>query len=542
MLFEAKKINIASKEYGIKMSKADAGKLSLALIFIAIIILPLTRMVLYINNKSIMLVVNSAMFGRALLNSFIVSLISSIVTLFIGFMLAWCIQRTRIRLKGIFSIIFVLPMLIPSISHGMGIIILFGNNGIISNLLKFDSGIYGMKGIIAGSVLYAFPVAFLMFNDVMKYEDGLPYEAARVLGIPRWHQIISITIPYLRKPLISIVFAIFTLIITDYGIPLTVGGKYTTIPVLMYQEVIGQLNFGKGSVYGSILLIPALIAFIFDVTNKDKGNSSFVVQNFVVPRSKIRDAFSYVICILVSLIIMLPLFSFVVLSFVNKYPTDMTLTLANIIRTINMGGDRYLKNSLLISILVSIIGVTIAFITAYMTARMKSKLSNFLHLVTITSLAIPGLVLGLSYVLMFKTSFIYGTMMILILVNLAHFIASPYLMIYNSFNKFNENLESVGHILGISRAHMIKDVFLPLSKTTIIEMFSYFFVNCMMTISAVSFLATTSNKPISLMINQFEAQMQLECAAVVSLAILILNTAVKVTAFLIKRLSKLRLG
>ena len=64
----------------------------------------------------------------------------------------------------------------------------------------------------------------------------------------------------------------------------------------------------------------------------------------------------------------------------------------------------------------------------------------------------------------------------------------------------------------------------------------------MMTISAVSFLATTSNKPISLMINQFEAQMQLECAAVVSVAILILNTAVKVTAFLIERLSKLRLG
>ena len=67
MLFEAKKINIASKEYGIKMSKADAGRLSLALIFIAIIILPLTRMVLYINNKSIMLVVNSAMFGEGII-------------------------------------------------------------------------------------------------------------------------------------------------------------------------------------------------------------------------------------------------------------------------------------------------------------------------------------------------------------------------------------------------------------------------------------------------------------------------------------------
>lgn len=535
MLFEVKKTNSTRKEFGIKISKANAGRLSLAFIFISIIILPLTRMILYINVKSIRLVVNSVVFGRALSNSIIVSLISTIITLIIGFMLAWCIQRTSIRFKGIFSIIFVLPMLIPSISHGMGIIILFGNNGIISNLFNLDSGIYGMKGIIAGSILYAFPVAFLMLNDVMKYEDGLPYEAARVLGIPRRHQIFSITIPYLRKPLISIVFAIFTLIITDYGVPLIIGGKYITVPVLMYQEVIGQLNFGKGSIYGSILLIPALIAFIFDVLNKDKGNSSFVTHGFVIARNKIRDAFSYVICILISLFIMLPLFSFVVMSFVNKYPVDMTLTLANIIRTIRMGGDRYLRNSLLISFLVSIIGVIIAFITAYMTARMKSKLSNLLHLVAITSLAIPGLVLGLSYVLMFKTSLIYGTIMILILVNLAHFIASPYLMIYNSFNKFNENLESVGHILGISRAHMIKDVFLPLSKTTIIEMFSYFFVNCMMTISAVSFLAKTSNKPISLMINQFEAQMQLECAAVVSLAILIINMSVKVTVYLVRR-------
>ena len=88
-------------------------------------------------------------------------------------------------------------------------------------------------------------------------------------------------------------------------------------------------------------------------------------------------------------------------------------------------------------------------------------------------------------------------------------------MMYNSLSKINENLEGVGHTLGISRGHMIIDVFIPQCKETMIEMFSYFFVNCMMTISAVSFLASTANKPVSLMINQFEAQMQLECAAVV---------------------------
>ena len=121
------------------------------------------------------------------------------------------------------------------------------------------------------------------------------------------------------------------------------------------------------------------------------------------------------------------------------------------------------------------------------------------------------------------------------MVNLVHFIASPYLMMYNSLSKINENLEGVGHTLGISRGRMIMDVFIPQCKGTMFEMFSYFFVNCMMTISAVSFLASTANKPVSLMINQFEAQMQLECAAVVSLAILAVNIIIKVTVAVMKK-------
>ena len=110
-------------------------------------------------------------------------------------------------------------------------------------------------------------------------------------------------------------------------------------------------------------------------------------------------------------------------------------------------------------------------------------------------------------------------------------------MIYNSLSKINENLESVAHTLGISRGHVIKDVFLPICKNTIFEMLSYFFVNCMITISAVSFLANTNNKPIALMINQFEAQMQLENAAVVSLLILIVNLGIKGFFYFLKKSS-----
>ena len=120
------------------------------------------------------------------------------------------------------------------------------------------------------------------------------------------------------------------------------------------------------------------------------------------------------------------------------------------------------------------------------------------------------------------------------MVNVIHFISSPYLMMYNSLSKINENIEDVAHTMGIKRFFVIKDVFVPQCLFTLIEMFSYFFVNCMMTISAVSFLSKTSNKPIALMINQFETQRQLECAAVVSLMILLVNLIIKGIAHILR--------
>ena len=135
--------------------------------------------------------------------------------------------------------LFTLPMLIPSISHGMGLVLLFGDNGIISNLLHMKFFLYGYVGIILGSILYSFPVAFLMLNDTFQYEDYTTYEAASVLGLSKRQQFFTITLPNIKGPLISVVFSVFTMIFTDYGVPLVVGGKSITLPVYMYREVIG---------------------------------------------------------------------------------------------------------------------------------------------------------------------------------------------------------------------------------------------------------------------------------------------------------------
>lgn len=518
--------------------KADSTKALFAIIFLAMVFLPLIKMFSNIDGESIQKVFSSPKFAESVGNSLVATTIATVITVIVAYVLAISVERIDIKCKSIFGIIFVLPMLIPSISHGMGLTILFGNNGIVTNMLGLNSNIYGLLGIIIGSVLYAFPVAFLMISDVIKYEDYSPYEAAEILGLSKINKIRAITLPYLRKPFISILFSIFTLIFTDYGVPLMVGGKYMTLPVVMYQEVIGQLDFGRGSVYGAVLLIPAIVAFVVDLVNKDRGNSAFVIKPYPKSNSIGKKIGAYISCLMASIYVFLPIVSFVVLAFSKDYPKDQSFTLDNFLKAEKLRALEYLTNSFVIALLVSVIGVGIAFMTAYLSARMKSKMSRFLHLSSITSAAIPGVVLGLSYVLAFKGMPLYGTIMILVMVNIVHFISSPYLMIYNSLSKINENLEHVAHTMGIYRHQMIRDVFIPQCKGTIVEMFSYFFVNCMVTISAVSFLSTTSNKPIALMINQFEAQMQIECAAVVSLMILVVNLIVKGVAHIMKNQHK----
>jgi iron(III) transport system permease protein len=383
-----------------------AVKLFLGAFLAVSLLVPLGAMLLNMAGTDIAAVVRSPQFREALGHSINSAGAATLISITLAYLFALAVLRSKMRFRGVFAVLGTAPMLIPSISHGMGLVILLGSNGILTRLFGFTRSIYGFNGIIAGSVLYAFPVAFLMLADILAYEDGSPYEAAEVLGIPRTSQFFSITFPYLRKPLISVVFAVFTLIFTDYGVPLMIGGRYTTLPVLMYQEVIGLLNFSRGSVIGSFLLVPALAAFLFDLAARDRGNQSFVTQKKAGAGSPPGDWAAALYCTVVCAVIILPLVMFAVLSFVSKYPQDMSFSAVNIARTVNMGAGRYLANSLIMAAGVSLLGTALSYFTAYFTARTPGKSSSFLHLISITSLAVPGLVLGISYVLFFNGSFI----------------------------------------------------------------------------------------------------------------------------------------
>lgn len=500
------------------------------------VIMPLVRMLLNIRPEDVGNVLRSPQFGTMIINSLVTTCVATILSVGLAWGLAWCVNRTRVRFKSIFSMLFALPMLVPSISHGMGLVLLFGDNGLLTNLLGINIGLYGYKGIIMGALLYSFPVAFLMLTDVFQYEDYTVYEAASVLGLSKWKQFLTITVPNMKKSLISVVFAVFTLIFTDYGVPLAVGGKVLTIPTYMYREVIGLLDFSKGTIIGIILLAPAVIAFVLDLKSDKNENASTVTKEFVIPEHKVRDQVAYIFCGVTIFLISIPFVAFAYLSVVKQYPVDMSLSLDNIRQAFELGVGSYLLNSLTIALVTALVGLFVIYLTAYLTARSEKSFSTLtLHLISMVSLAIPGIVLGLSYVMFFKGSFIYGTLMIIILVNMVHFFASPYLMAYNSLSKFNDKLEDVADVMGISRIRMLLDVYIPCTGETMAEMFSYLFVNSMVTISAVSFLTNFKYIPLALMIPQFDSQSLIEATAFISIIILTVNGLLKLGVYGVKR-------
>ena len=414
----------------------------------ATVLLPIVMLFATIRPQNVKDIFSAAQFIPMLKNSLITTLSATAISVVVSFALAFAINRSRIKYKTVWVVLFTIPMLIPSISHGMGLVLLFGDNGIITNLLGVNIGLYGFLGIIMGSVLYSFPIAFLLFYDSFTYEDYTIYEAASVLGLSKGQQFVKITLPNMKQTIVSAVLSVFTMVFTDYGVPLITGGTVMTLPVYMYREVIGGLNFSGGAVVGVVLLLPAVIAFLIDLKKSGSGGTaSTVTKSYRIPENKIRDAIVYAVFAITLFLICLPIFAFVRLSFVTQYPVDMSFSLANLKKLWDNSIVMYVLNSLALALLTALIGTALSYFSAFITSRSKKKMPNqALHFISMLSLAIPGIVLGLSFVLSFKSLPFYSTLYILVIANIAHFFSSPYLLAYNSLSKFNPNLEDVARI------------------------------------------------------------------------------------------------
>ncbi|MDE5867721.1 MAG: ABC transporter permease subunit, partial [Anaeroplasmataceae bacterium] len=355
-------------------------------------------------------------------------------------------------------LLLTLPMLVPTLSIGLGTRTLFGVNGFLDKLFHIQIDGLGMPSLIIGSFVVAFPPVFLIIYDALKYESKSHYDAAKILGIKEYKQFFRVTLPYLKVPAISAFFAGMSLVFSDYGVPMEVAGKMKTLPMYLYEQVFSTFQYGRAALVGLFLLIPAFISFGFEIFVKDESINEASSQ--LMKPNRRFNMIAAVILIVFSLILFLPQLCFIILAFVKAFPGNMSLTFANFkkigLATAGISIQTAIKNSLLMSLFTGIIGSIIAYLSAYYTTRVSGRTGKILHMFSIASIAIPGIVLGIGYIFVFNsmTGFFYGTMLILIVVNMIHFFGSPYLLAKNCLTKLNQDYEVVGGTIGVSSCHL----------------------------------------------------------------------------------------
>ena len=469
-------------------------------------------------------------FLRALGNSFAISICSALLATILAFVLAYTIHYTNVgrRYKWLISKAAILPMLLPTITYGFAIIYSFGKQGLLTQLFGrqlFD--IYGFNGLLLGYVVYTLPIAFTLINNAMGYIDKRFMIVSRLMGdSPLQTFRMTIVIPLLGTLATSFIQTFF-LCFTDFGIPASVGGQYEVVASVLYEEMLGSIpNFGNGAVVALVMIIPSVVSItvlhILEKYNVRYNKISPIELKKGVKRDVIFAVLSgaVLICALSMFIVMF------VTPFIEEWPYRMNFTLEHVQAVFE---DRQLYgvyvNSVIVALLTALAGTLIAYGGALVTARstVSGKFKKVIDSIALVTNTIPGMVIGLAYLFVFTGTPLQNTFPIIIICNIVHYFSTPYLMMKNSLSKMNASWETTAMLMGDNWMKTIARVVTPNALSTLLEVFSYYFVNAMVTVSAVIFIAGARTMVITTKIQELQYFNEFNEIFVLSLLILFTN-------------------
>ncbi|CAB3912004.1 hypothetical protein LMG1861_04869 [Achromobacter piechaudii] len=441
------------------------------------------------------------MVGRSLTVGIVTMLL--VVPAAYGF--AYGLTRTRLPGKGMLRTIALLPLLAPSLLPGIALVYLLGNQGLLKGLTG-GATIYGFWGIVVGEAFYTFPHALMILLTGLTLADGRLYDAARAMGAGPWRTFLTVTLPGTRYAVFSACCVVFTLTVTDFGVPKVVGGDYNVLAMEAYKAVVGQQNFPKGAAIGILLLLPALLTFLLDrrLRARQGAQMSGRAQAYAAGPNRRRDAAFFTLAGVVAAFLMLIIGVAVWASFVKMWPYNLSMSLRSYDFD-NMDGGGWLawRNSLLLAFCTAVIGTAVVFVGAWMVEKVPARgrlaggLRGMVRMLALMPMAVPGLVLGLGYIFFFNSlanplNVLYGTMPLLVLCTVVHFYTSAHLTAATALNALDPEFEAASASLKVPRMTTFLRVTLPMCLPAALDVARYLFVSAMTTVSAVVFLYSPS--------------------------------------------------
>ena len=503
----------------------------------------------YVGLENFRIYFDTPALFASITNSLSVAISATLIVLGIAFVYAYALTRTRMPLRWFFRGVALIPILAPSLLAAISLIYWFGNQGVLKSWLG-GSSIYGPVGIIIGSCFWVFPHALMILLTALSTADARLYEAAEALRTPKWRVFWTVTLPGAKYGILSAGFVVFTLVITDFGVPKVIGGRYNVLATDVYKQVVGQQNFEMGAVVSLVLLLPALVAFIADrwVQRKQVALLSARAVPYQPKSEPLRDGLLFIFCTIVAVTLLAMIAMAAYASFVTFWPYNLTLSLKNYnFDVMDGGGWEAYFNSIRMAIYCAIFGTGLIFVGGYLVekARGVSWLRTLLHLAAMLPLAVPGLVLGIAYIFFFNhpdnpLGFLYGTMGILVICTIVHFYTVSHLTCLTALKQLDPEFEAVSLSLKTPVWRTVGKVTLPVCLPALLDVGSYLFLNAMTTVSAVVFLYSPETMLASVAVLNMDDAGDIAPAAAMAMMIVYTSAVFRILHALLARILQRR--
>ncbi|WP_054891138.1 MULTISPECIES: putative 2-aminoethylphosphonate ABC transporter permease subunit [unclassified Pseudomonas] len=429
-------------------------------------------------------------------NSLAVAFSVALIVVPLAYLFAYALQRTLIPAKGLWRGISLLPLLAPSMLPAIALVYLFGNQGLLRGLLS--DNIYGFWGIVVGEAIYTFPHALMILLSALSLADARLFDAASSMGAGPWRAFRSITWPATRQAVFAAFCLVFTLTITDFGVPVVVGGDYQVLALEAYKAVVGQQQFGRGALIGMVLLVPALLSFSVDAWLRRRQGEAMSgrAQVFEPQPSRRRDACFLTIVVLVCAALLGVIGMAVYSSLVTFWPYNLTLSFKHYLFDETAGGGWLAyRNSVTMALCCAVIGSVVIFTGTYLMEKTQGQrlLNQALRLLSFVPMAVPGLVLGLGYVFFFNLAgnplhVFYGSMALLVVCTIAHYLTTAQMTASTALRQLDGEFEAAALSLKAPLYRHYLRVTVPICLPALLDIVRYLFVSGMTTVSAAIFL------------------------------------------------------
>jgi iron(III) transport system permease protein len=447
-------------------------------------------------------------------NTVFLGVLVGIGSTMLGLAFALIAARTNFRAKRLFALLSILPIITPPFVIGLALILIFGRNGVVSAVLEswFDiprsRWIYGLSGILIAQLLAFAPIAYLVLRGVVQGISPALEEASQTLRASRWTTFRTITWPLMRPGLANAFLLGFIESLADFGNPLVLGGNYDVLSTKIFFAVVGAaVDESRAAVLSIVLLFWTLLAFWLQrawvgttsyTTVAGKGDTGLPTP---LPK---RVAFvCYALAIPWSVFTVAIYALILIGGFVRSLGRDNTLTLEYLLTGFAIetrDGSWFFTgsawNSLFATFEVAALAApftaAIGLMIAYLLSRQQFAGKRSFEFGTLLSFAIPGTVIGVSYILAFNVPpfELTGTGLILIICFVFRNMPVGIRSGIATLSQIDKSLDEASLTLGARSFTTIRRVIVPLLRPAIMAALVYSFVRAMTAVSAVIFLVS----------------------------------------------------